>query len=850
MFGGRRKIEASFPALTIEQCLAKTIKQPDGVVIPGRNILEHCHIVGEVAKEILARMPDWIRKDLFPDGSDLIAACHDIGKISPTFQRKIYEALSLEDKEILSGFKGFEPSLEKQWGGHAGVSQLTAGTQDIGPWIPTILGQHHGVSPNPQKYRGNDDIFGGEPWLALRIEIVSRLKKALGTDFPLVKNALQTRVLSGLTTVSDWIGSGSFFIDPKDMNWKVKIPDALDCAGFIHPELKPGLSFEGVFGFPPKDQQVRFFETANEHGVYILEAPMGSGKTEAALYAAYRMMEKKQATGLYFALPTQLTSNKIHDRVNAFLSKVLLETSPHKKALLLHGSAWLKEKEIGEEGSPGRSWFDQRKRGILAPFAVGTIDQALMAVMNVRHGFVRAFGLAGKVVILDEVHSYDSFTGTLLDALVKELRSLHCTVIILSATLTKERRSSLIEVDSRQDAYPLITAQQKENGPLIEIVSEKESDVYVEIAHRSEEEAIDEALKRSEEYQQVLWIENSVKDSQDIFRILSARGKERGIVCGLLHSRFTKSDRSINEDRWVHFYGKNNPDRRLEQGRILVGTQVLEQSLDIDSDFLVTRIAPTDMLLQRIGRLWRHEETKRPDLASRETWILSPVLDSVMDSPEGFGRTAKIYAPYVLCRTLMVWEDLLKISIPGDVRKLIEETYSERQDENEAMIRYFQQVIKKREDLRRLALLGLATEGKTQSDENAMTRHNTIPEVDVLLLRSCHQDALRKTTIVRLLDGSEISVPLNGSAISPNERRSISARLMQDTLRVPFFYAPGGGRPEWLKDYFYLGDKEETLLRIGLLSEDGEVRSVEHRYANDRYAIRYDAVTGYQTTKR
>jgi CRISPR-associated endonuclease/helicase Cas3 len=85
-------------------------------------------------------------------------------------------------------------------------------------------------------YRGNDDVFGGEPWLALRIEFVSRLKKALGTDFPLIKNALQTRILSGLTTVSDWIGSGSFFMDPKDMNWKTKIPDALDCAGDIHPE--------------------------------------------------------------------------------------------------------------------------------------------------------------------------------------------------------------------------------------------------------------------------------------------------------------------------------------------------------------------------------------------------------------------------------------------------------------------------------------------------------------------------------------------------------------------------------------------------------------------------------------
>ncbi len=850
MFGRLKNSEKSFPHLSIEQCLAKTVQQPDGSVLQGRKIFDHCQIVGKVAKEILSRMPVWILNDLFPDGSDLIAACHDIGKISPTFQRKIHEALSFKDDAILSGLNSFDPDLEKQWGGHAGVSQLTADTQDIGPWIPKILGQHHGFSPNISIYRGNDDVFGGEPWFSLRIEFVSRLKEALGTDFPLVKNALQTRILSGLTTVSDWIGSGSFFMDPKDVNWQTKIPDALDCAGFIHPEFTPGLSFENIFGFSPKDPQTRFFKTVKEHGVYILEAPMGSGKTEAALYASYRMLEKKQATGLYFALPTQLTSNKIHDRVNAFLGKVLSESSPHRKALLLHGNAWLKEKEIGEEGSPGRSWFDQGKRGILAPFAVGTIDQALMAVMNVKHGFVRAFGLAGKVVILDEVHSYDSFTGTLLDALVKDLRSLHCTVIILSATLTKKRRSKLIEVESRQEAYPLITAQARV-GSFLEIVPDKESDSLVEIAHRSESDTTEEALKRAEDGQQVLWIENSVKDAQKVFRKLSARGRESGIACGLLHSRFTKADRSANEDKWVHFYGKGNPDERSQQGRILVGTQVLEQSLDIDADFLVTQIAPTDMLLQRIGRLWRHRETNRSSSAKRETWILSPELDSVMDSPEGFGRTAKVYAPYVLCRTLMVWQDLLRISIPGDVRKLIEETYSDRQDENEAMTRYFQQVIKKREDLQRLALLGLSTEGKTQSDENAMTRYNTVEEVDVLLLRSCHQDASRQLTIVRLLDGSGVSVPFYGSSVSFQERRNITIRLMQYTLRAPVYSAPiMGRRPDWLKDYFYLGDHEESLLRVGLVSDDGEVWSVDHRKANDRYEIRYDDIIGYQITKR
>ncbi|WP_410315314.1 DEAD/DEAH box helicase, partial [Klebsiella pneumoniae] len=159
--------------------------------------------------------------------------------------------------------------------------------------------------------------------------------------------------------------------------------------------------------------------------LYILEAQMGMGKTEAALYAAYQMLVQEKATGIYFALPTQLTSNKIYDRFNAFLHQIVSTETP-QHALLLHSGAWLMDTEMGEEGSPGGAWFNHRKRGLLAPFAVGTIDQALMAVMNVKHGFVRAYGLAGKVVILDEVHTYDLYTGTILNALVEFLCQIDC----------------------------------------------------------------------------------------------------------------------------------------------------------------------------------------------------------------------------------------------------------------------------------------------------------------------------------------------------------------------------------------------------------------------------------------
>jgi CRISPR-associated endonuclease/helicase Cas3 len=852
------------PLLPLDQCLAKSRKTDEGVVLPGRLVFSHCQIVGEVARAIMMRMPDWLRAELFPDGAELIAAAHDIGKVSPTFQKKIYTALSRKDDAVLASLKAFNAEAEKCWGGHAGVSQVTAEAQNAGKYIPEILGQHHGFSPNLAFYQAASETFGGAPWQAQRIELLAQLKQVLNIDFPLVKDALQARVLAGLTTVSDWIGSGSLFEDPSG-DWQSNIEQALDCAGFVQPQLKSGLGFVEVFGFAPKAAQIKLIEAANQRGVYVLEAPMGLGKTEAALYAAYRLMQKKQATGIYFALPTQLTSDKIHERVNAFLNRILEDGSPHKQALLVHGNAWLKQFEMGEEGNPGGAWFAQGKRSILAPFAVGTVDQALMAVMNVKHGFVRTFGLAGKVVILDEVHSYDSFTGTILDALVKALRELRCTVIILSATLTQERRATLLGIAPQKavgslSPYPLITAQPNDSDPVdgnaMEIAVEHISDVSVAIAHHSEADAIEEVLRRAEEGQQVLWIENTVKEAQDLYQKLAARTSGMEVKCGLLHSRFTKADRAANEEAWVTCFGKGGADVRVRHGRILVGTQVLEQSLDIDADFLVTRIAPTDMLLQRLGRLWRHPETSRPQGARRDAWILSPDLATAIVSPEMvFGATEKIYAPYVLCRSLAIWQGLTQVRLPGQIRELIEATYA-AQEESEHMARHLYKVEAMRVRLKHLALRGLSEAGTTQPEEKAQTRHSELESTEVLLIRAYQQDLGKQGTWVTLLDSKRLWVPHNGRSLKRKQWREISATLMQNTLKVADYLAPNAvskSRIDWLGDYFYLGRpeyEESIMLRVALVDESGAVKSLDNSVVNDSYQISYDPSVGYQTIKR
>ena len=209
--------ESLSPApLSLSQCLAKSSKTAQNTVLPGRLVFSHCQIVGVVARALMLRMPLWLRDALFPEGSELIAAAHDVGKVSPTFQKKIYSALSQKDEAALSVLKASNPETERQWGGHAGVSQVATEAQNAGRYISQILGQHHGFSPNMAMYQASSEVFGGKAWQDQRTELLAQLKQALGAEFPVVKDALHARVLAGLTTVSDWIGSGALFEDPNE----------------------------------------------------------------------------------------------------------------------------------------------------------------------------------------------------------------------------------------------------------------------------------------------------------------------------------------------------------------------------------------------------------------------------------------------------------------------------------------------------------------------------------------------------------------------------------------------------------------------------------------------------------
>lgn len=817
-------------ALSPSDCLAKS-RMKDGVCLPGRTVEEHCRITGAVAARLCSALSPCALR-LFPEHSDLTAAVHDIGKISPYFQAMIHEAThDLPRYPQLLPFAGALNPL-----GHASVSQ--AALMETSRAVAEIAGWHHGAPP--EACAADDEICGGEPWQAARLALLSRLCE--GRTLPARLSREQKTLLKGFTAVADWISSGAIFDDPGE-DWRPFVAQAVDEAGFRPVSFVPGLSFENIFGFAPNAVQKAMMQIVSGPGVYALEAPMGMGKTEAALFAAYRLLSEGKAGGLYFALPTRLTSNRIFERLLPFLRATLAPESQHAATMLLHGASWLYATH-NDTGKLASSWFEQSKRGLLAPFGAGTLDQALMSVINVRHAAVRSFGLAGKVVILDEVHSYDAYTGTLLDALIRHLEQIGCTVILLSATLTRSRLADMMGcARDGSDAYPLITARCADDasGQVRELTVPEEDAPKNHAVHirldASDEEAVNEALLRAEDGQQVLWIENSVAEAQNAFRLFAARAAGMGVETGLLHSRFTPSDRERNERRWTELYGKRSDERSL-CGRILVGTQVLEQSLDIDADFLVTRLCPSDMLFQRMGRLWRHEQVMRPGGAKREAWALAPSLREALSSPaSAFGVSGVIYAPYVLARTLEVWSGRTGVLLPADIRPMLEATYADRAEEpSPGMTGVKKDLLRKKESLRMLALSS-QSRGQQRPEEAAGTRASEEETCPVLLVRALNNK--------ECLTADEQRLCLDRL---PEHRREVSAALFANIVRIrrknnPFTQPVNTDKQLCRLFSWYLPVKENyEPLYLGKIRPDDSVEEL----ASGTVCGRYMSRTGWE----
>lgn len=851
--------------------LSKTVQTENSKNVGGADVATHCRIAGFVAEELLALQPEWLKENSLSPKLSLVAACHDIGKISPDFQKMIYANIDGIDADRFPELESAdaENAGRTKSSFHAKVTQTALA--NIAPQNVCIIeGMHHGFHPSDAVR--TESAYGGEPWTKKRRELLSQLEqtfagRAAGTadEWPELADWFKAGVAGGFVIVCDWIASGGEFAalltenGKTDGDLRLMAKKAVEKAGFRPASFVKGLSFQDLFGFAPRPVQKAFYESVRAGGVYILEAPMGLGKTEAALYAAYRMLADGKATGLYFALPTQLTSDRIYERVRDFLSKAGGADKSGPALKLLHGDAWLTT-EMGADADAGRSWFDGKKRGILAPFAVGTVDQALMAVMNVRHGMVRAFGLAGKVVILDEVHSYDSYTGTILNTLVSFLRGCGCTVLILSATLTAAQKRSILQIESENlsGAYPLIScvsgSGENRAPALKEIPAEGGKGRTVSVQFEEDwRSAAETALSHAERGEQVLWIENTVAEAQAVFKTVSAKcaGRSSGIECGLIHSRFTKKDRALREEKWTGLYGKKS-DLRNQRGRILVGTQVLEQSLDIDADFLVTKLCPTDMLLQRAGRLWRHTEhdAARPAGSGCGMVIIAPDCQKELTREDPFGKSGAVYSPYVLFRTLRIWRDRRTVSLPDDIRPLLESTYREIHEDGR-MQDLKTQLLAKKQKLEGMARISQSSQIQVISDDFVRTRYSEQDTCKVLLLRTLRKPAENEYEITFADEKNPLVIKGGASFVPAAEKKKIARAILEHCVPVSEKNAPAYEKRAGniFSQYIYTGSESDggRPFRAAVLAEDGALRGLEnqeltiggqHLYYDDRIGYR------------
>lgn len=721
-------------------------------------------------------LSDSVKHDIasFVDGDETAAAAlvswlagvHDIGKATPGFQYKVPERAEF-DAEM--GLRVPNSHMVNHPLSHANMGEvlLERWLTDRGWERPDafgcIVGAHHGAPPSSERILWDiedasknepTENIGDEDWRALQNELLDWNFRFSGMnqyekffEGRVVPQPVQV-LLSALTIMADWIASNADFfplvdrVDTygdfyarADAGWS-----ALALPSSWHPErveLDDRELFHRRFSGLPENAELRPAQTEALHaamsmedsGLLIIEAPMGSGKTEASLLCAEVLAAATGAGGVAYLLPTMATSNAMFHRVESWLETVPDSRGRSVQSMqLLHSKAalnreyselrswnatWMGDRSASctEEDVIAHQWFAGRKRGLLSSFVVGTVDQLLMAALKTRHVQLRHLGLAGKVVVIDEVHAYDAYMSTYLDRVLTWLGAYGVPTILLSATLPASRRNELIHAyrgrdgkttgrTSRRKDIP--KAPRDEKGypayPLITSVSYR--NVLDESMYRTCEDlstGTDVVVKRLEDDDATLLEElhdllsgggcacvlrDTVGRAQHAYEVLR---REFGPSCvKLVHSRFIAVDRMANDAELLNLLGPNSENR--PERLIVVGTQVIEQSLDIDFDVMITDLAPIDLLLQRMGRLHRHRrgagQSLRPEKLRRAQCYITgvddwaPVLPVINKSVENIYPRALLWKGIEALETKRTVTGSVVVNLPRDIAGLVELGYS------------------------------------------------------------------------------------------------------------------------------------------------------------------------------
>lgn len=745
---------------------------------------------------------------------------HDIGKCDIRFQLKAPEALraawpafdpedaeAIEAKKYDHGQEGLNWACQEcgDWAGKPGCLQILDAWR---PWLQAVTG-HHGewAQPDTAELDAEDHVI--EHDRLARRDIVLSLAELFLTplgltlaDLPPACSAEIQPLLAGFCSLCDWIGSNtevSPYASPgvsfrgyydgrcqaiRDEEWLARF-------GLIH-DVEPFAGLASLLkpGEQPRGVQTRIDDLPVQAGLTLIEAPTGSGKTEAALAHAWRLLEAGHADSIVFALPTQATANAMLARAEAFAAKAYAGTPAN--VVLAHGKRDFNhvfEKLVmagrnhtaqgrDEAGAQCAEWLAQsRKRVFLGQIGVCTVDQTLLSVLPVRHKFVRGFGLNKSVLIVDEVHAYDAYMHGLLGEVLRRQRASGGSAILLSATLPSAIRNKLLgawgAVSQQVMAYPALwVAPSRHEGvavPLapITVMPEQEPklrEVAVETLRLAgalpDAALLDRVVLSARAGAKVAVILNLVDAAQATVRRLREMTE---LPVDVFHARYRFIDRQRKEEAVLKHYGRA---AQRGEGRILVATQVVEQSLDLDFDWMVTQICPVDLLFQRLGRLHRHEWRERPPGYER------PSCTVVTVEGTDYGLHKLIYGnTRVLWRTQRWLEKEGRVLFPGAYRAWIESVYDDgdRPDEPAAVTRDFNDWMGKQYAANQAALAMIATPRLRQFDDG--------PDITIAT-----RDGEMSLNVLPLLDDGRL---LDGTDLGRLEERQQAETLALNAIPVP-----------------------------------------------------------------
>lgn len=716
-------------------------------------LVYHCLDVAAVADRLLVRNPRLTERLVALSGLSpttlrawvgFFVALHDVGKFASAFQQLRSELVPARSRRYFYSVRhdtlGFVFWRQRLVAWFESVRAWECSDPDafdyllevFDQWALAVMG-HHGQPPKFDSEQPLGRFFAPEDELAARAfadDLAALFLKPEATLLPQPTKALYDRVrpfswwLAGLTVLADWIGSNRDFFPyvterlPLACYWlEVALPaadHALDRTGLLPNDAMGALGIEALFEgiHQPTPLQAACLECPiGDAGprLFLLEDVTGAGKTEAAFILLNRLLAAGAASGAYLALPTMATANAMYRRTATVYHHLFHEESRPANLVLAHGSRQLDdgfreslvpstegagEYERGENNATARcnAWFaDRSKKALLAQMGVGTVDQALLAVLTSRHQSLRLLGLLDKVLIVDEVHASDAYMHRLLCALLAMHARGGGSAILLSATLPQTMRAELAdafcrgagrtEVDLSETAYPLLTGVTV-NRDWQRPVATRDSVVRTLGFSRfsSEDAVLDWIVDRANGGACIAWVRNSVADAINASRLLGERLSTERV--DLFHARFCTGDRLAFEDRVVDAFGRySGPSSR--RGRVVIATQVVEQSLDLDFDEMVSDLAPVDLLLQRAGRLRRHcrdVDGKPIDSADQRG---QPVLQVLMPDPD-HGVDDKWYArllPHAapvypdhgrLWLTARLLKDRSRVALPSELRTFIE----------------------------------------------------------------------------------------------------------------------------------------------------------------------------------